>query len=786
MVNNNLEKLEYNLILDKLTSFCKTYLGKDFAIGLTPSSNKEIVAELLKETEEAFNFMLRKGNIPIYSIEDISFSLKSLKSNIPLAAKSLLEIANIFKLSRDLKEYFKLDDIEDETFPILANLFNNLYSNPNLEKEIFNSIIDENNIADTASPKLNTIRKQITKIELNIRDTLNKLIHSKTYSNAIMEQLITIRNDRFVVPIKEEYRSSIKGLIHDVSSSGSTLFIEPLQVFELNNNLQTLKIEEVQEIEAILKALSLKIVPYLNELYNNINLIGKIDFIFAKANFAKDMEAICPTLNDDKKIELINARHPLIERNKVVPIDINIGDKFTSLIITGPNTGGKTVTLKTVGLLSAMACSGLFIPAKENSSIYVFDNIFADIGDEQSIEESLSTFSSHIMNIIDILNKFTQNSLILLDELGSGTDPIEGSALAISILNHFHNNGAITIATTHYHEVKNFALITEGFENASSGFDINTLTPTYKLLIGVPGKSNAFEISKHLGLSPDILNNAKEFLKKDDSNIEELLKNIYDNKLITENYKKEIEKNKSQIENIRKSLEKEKNSISEEKNSKLEKLKQETNNIFISTKAEANDIINDLNNLYNNFRGLENIDFDNWSDSKIVNYVKTHFNKNALKDANKIRTNYNNAFNEYKIENKDKENNSTINIEELEIGTKIKVKNFTETATVLSIPNKSNKLQVQFSNAKMFINIDDIESIVVENKANSKNKITKTSSLNISKAKNISTEINVIGQNIEEACFVIDKYLDDCSISKISPVRIVHGKGSRKVKRRHS
>ena len=785
--NNNLEKLEYNLILEKLSLFCKTYLGKNFCMNLKPSSNKVEVKKLLNQTEEAFNFIIRKGNLPIYEISDISLYLKKLESNTSLSAKALLEIANILKLSRELKEYFKSDDIETDEFTVLSAYFNNLYSNPDLEKSILSAIIDENNIADNASAKLSSIRKEKRKLEAQIKDSLNKTIHSSTYSNAIMEQIITIKNDRYVIPVKEEYRSKIKGFIHDISASGSTVFIEPMQVFELNNNLQTFKIEENIEIEHILESLSFKIVPYLAELKNNLSLITLLDFIFAKASFAKDINATCPYINENKIINLIQARHPLIDKSQVIPIDIKIGDEYSSLIITGPNTGGKTVTLKTVGLLTAMACSGLFIPTKENSSIYVFDNIFADIGDEQSIEQSLSTFSSHIVNIINIIKNSTSDSLILLDELGSGTDPIEGSALAISILDYFNKQSSITIATTHYNEVKNYALVTNGFENASSGFDLETLTPTYKLLIGVPGKSNAFEISKRLGLSENILDNAKSLLKQDDINIEELLKNIYDDKLIVENTKNEIEKNKTQIENLRKSLEQEIINQKEEKNIKFEKAKQESQNMLISAKEQINNTINELNDLYDNFKDLENIDFVNWSDTEIANFVKKHFKKGILTEANSIRKKYNDSFNNFKSDNEDKINSSKeIDKNELKIGSKIKLYNFSDIGTIISLPNKSGKIQVQFSNSKMYTNISDIERIVTEDINNSVNSYSKSSKHSNLKSKQITSEINVIGQNVEEACFIIDKYLDDCSLSKLSTVRIIHGKGTRKIKRRNS
>ncbi len=582
---HDLEKLEYNKILEELSLYCKTYIGKAFADTLKPSSKKEQVQKMLNETSEAISLELRKGNIPIVEISDISMSLKQLESNISISSKSLLEIAHIFKLSRELKNYFYEDEnFETSNFPLLDTMFSNLYNNLEIEKSIFSSILDENTIADNASSKLALLRKNRRKLEVDIKENLNHILHSSNYSKAIMDPIVTIRNDRYVIPVKEEFRGLIKGFIHDMSSSGSTIFIEPMQVFELNNKIQSIKVEENTEIEHILEVLSFKITPYLSELKNNVSLIGRLDFIFAKANLAKSMDAICPILNDNKQINLKKARHPFIDKEKVVPVDIMLGDSYSSLIITGPNTGGKTVTLKTTGLLTLMACSGLFIPAEEESSLYVFDNVFADIGDEQSIQESLSTFSAHMTNIINIIRKATSNSLILIDELGSGTDPIEGSSLAISILEYFHKLGCLTLTTTHYPEIKNYALVTDGFENASSAFDIENLKPTYQLLIGIPGKSNAFAISKKLGLSEDILNRAQSLLKDDDISIEELFKNIYDDKLIIEKEKEEIKKNKSQVETLRKSLEQEKNKQIEAKQNQIEKAKQDAKNILLSEK----------------------------------------------------------------------------------------------------------------------------------------------------------------------------------------------------------
>ena len=783
MNTNYLEKLEYNKILEKLSLYCNTYIGKAFANELKPSSKKEQVEKMLNETSEATDLEFRKGNLPITEIANISISLKQLESNISLSSKNLLEIAHILKLSRELKNYFYGDEsFEISAYPLLDNMFSNLYTNQEIEKTIFSSILDENTIADNASLKLSSLRKNRKKLEIDIKESLNHILHSSAYSKAIMESIVTIRNDRYVIPIKEEFRGIIKGFIHDMSSSGSTVFIEPMQVFELNNKIQSIKVEENTEIEHILEVLSFKIIPYLKELKNNISLIGRLDFIFAKANLARNMEAIFPTLNDKKQINLIKARHPLIDNKKVVPIDISIGENYSSLIITGPNTGGKTVSLKTTGLLTLMACSGLFIPAMENSSIYVFDNVFADIGDEQSIQESLSTFSSHMTNIINITKEATSNSLILIDELGSGTDPIEGTNLAISILEYFHRLGCLTLTTTHYPEIKNYALVTDGFENASSAFDIENLKPTYQLLIGIPGKSNAFAISKKLGLSDDILNRAQSLLKEDDINIEELLKNIYDDKIIIENEKIEIEKNKNQIEALKKALEQEKNKQVEIKQNQIEKAKLEAKNILLSAKDDANNTIKELNSLYNNLKELEDMDLENWSDSEIASFVKRHFRKGILKNANKLRNNLNNSFEQFTSSNENIENlNTEWKKDDFKIGMKLRLNSFSEIGTIISLSGKKEQLQVQIGNAKMNIKLSDIIEIVNEN-SNISSSFTSKKSSSSFKSKNISSEINVIGQNIEDACFVIDKYLDDCYLAKLTPVRIVHGKGTGKLR----
>lgn len=784
-MQNYLNKLEYDKILTLLSANSKTYLGKELCLDLKPATSKDKVITLLKETDEACVLSLRKGNLPISDFEDISLPIKNLKSNISLSSKALLDTANILRLSRDLKEYFyKDEDFDLSNFSILDSYFCRLYSNKTIEDKIFSCIIDENTIADDASTVLANLRRNRRKLENQIKDTLNKIIHSN--SRAIMDPIVTIRNDRYVIPVKEDFKGQIKGFVHDVSASGSTIFVEPMAVFELNNSISNIKVEESIEIEKILATLSSLLFDLTAELSNDVYFLCKLDFIFAKASFSKSMNAICPIVNDNKYINLVKARHPLIDKDKVVPIDVEIGKNYSSLIITGPNTGGKTVTLKTVGLLTLMACSGLFIPAEEKSSIYVFDNVFADIGDEQSIEESLSTFSSHISNVVYIINSSTSDSLVLLDELGSGTDPIEGASLAISILEHFHNIGAITFATTHYPEIKNYALVTDGFENASSDFDIENLKPTYKLLIGIPGKSNAFAISKKLGISNDILDRAKSFLKDDEISIEELLKNIYDDKLIIEAEKDEIIKNKNQIELLRKSLEQDKNSQKSLNEDKIEKAKIEAKNLLLEAKEEANSTIKELDILYNNLKDFEEIDFENWSDTQIANFVKSHFKKGTLKQANLYRNKLNASFDKFSNTNSNIENINSSEItqfskDDLKVGMKIKLSNFNNIATILSLSGKKNVLQVQVGNIRTNIFLDDIVEINIKDK-NVKNANSKASSVTSFKSKEVTPEINVIGQNIEEACFVIDKYLDDCAIAKLSPVRIVHGKGTGKLR----
>ena len=745
MKEKYLHKLEFNQILDILSSFANTFIGKDLCFSLRPFSNKDNIQNALLETREATILLQRKGSAPISEIANIAVSLKVLKASSTLSTKQLLDLTNILKIARELKEYFSLDIGITDTFPFLEPYFSSLYSNKSIEDNIFSCIVDENTIDDKASSELYKIRKQQLKISQEIKEKLNFYLHSTKYAKYIQESITTIRNDRFVIPVKAEYRQEIKGFVHDISSTGSTVFIEPLSVFELNNNLNNLKLQEGIEIEKILQRLSSLYYSLTDELETSCNLIGKIDFIFAKAKYGISINANEPILSDVPVVSFINARHPLIDSKKVVPINISIGENFSTLIITGPNTGGKTVSLKTVGLLSCMAMSGLFIPADEKSKVYPFSQIFVDIGDEQSIADSLSTFSSHMTNIIEIVDNITENSLVLLDELGSGTDPVEGANLAISILEYLHSKDALTIATTHYPEVKNYALITDGFENASSEFDLTALSPTYKLLLGVPGKSMAFAISEKLGLKKELLENAKSKMNTSQISIEELIKNIYDSKATIEKEKQNIIIKSNEIEELKRSLEADLSDFEKQKLKIIDDAKLEAKKILLDAKNEASYVLKELNH----------------ASSKDLNDKRNKLNE-KIKELNKSSKNPPNI-------------KEFISPEDLSVGMAVYSSTFGQNATLLSLPNKSGDVQIQIGNMKTKV---ALSSLSKSNNATNNIPSSGNHHKNSFSSKQVSPEINVIGQNVDEATFVIDKYLDDCYLAKLNNIRIVHGKGT--------
>ncbi len=737
----NIEKLEFNKICKILESFAVTYIGKNYSNNLKTLSSINEIVKAQKQTTEASILLYRKGSIPMCEIENTTEHIKKLNSNLFLNIKQLLDLANILKLCSDLKDYFFSTEIDMSEFVNLEGLFNNLYINPSTQKAIFSAIIDENTVSDNASKELNNIRRNIKNKEQEIRSKLNSFLHSKY----IQEPVVTIRSGRFVIPVKNEYRSEVKGFIHDISSSGSTVFIEPISVFDLNNDLNNLKNEENIEIEKILQKLSSLFFNIIPNIENNVNLIGIIDFIFAKAKYSNSIDATEPIITDKKELYLKQAWHPLIDKKLAVKNDIIIGKEYNSLIITGPNTGGKTVTLKTAGLLTLMALSGLHIPANEGSKIFAFDNIFADIGDEQSILDSLSTFSSHITNIAFILNNVTENSLVLLDELGSGTDPIEGSSLAISILQKLNSIDCLTISTTHYPEIKHFALVNNGFENASVEFNLNTLSPTYKLLLGVPGTSNAFSISKKLGISEEIIENAKKLISTEKINIEELLTNIYKDKQEIEYEKEKILKNSKEVADLKKSLEFDFSNLKEEQKEIINNAKQEARNILLSAKEDANEIIKEIENSSTN------------------------------KESNNLRKKLNDKINNLNVDFKESSAQKSLNLSDLSVGMEVFVNKINQVGKIISI-SKEGKIQVELGLGKMFFNLEDLE--LIDSKKTKKVEKSYSSSRKEFVVKSVSPEINVIGQNVDEACFEIDKYLDNCYLAGLLNVRIVHGKGT--------
>ena len=756
MNNNCLDKLEYIKILEKLGSFAKTYLGKKLVNALTPSFDAIQVANLQLQTSSAVDMINKYGNPPIGEFNDVSIHLKKLSGDSILSAKEILDLASIFKMSRELSLFF--DEVSENVnfdFSILKPFFNNLYINLDLEKEIFLKIIDENTIDDRASDTLYSIRKSKKNLEQNIKDKLNHFIHSNTYSKYLMEPIVTIRDNRYVIPVKDEYRSQISGFVHDISSSGSTVFIEPTSIFDMNNEINTLKIKENIEIEKILGLLTNKLSAYTLELENNVRLLGIIDLIFAKANFSISINGISPKINDKKEFNLIKARHPLIDKDKVIPIDISLGNTYTTLVITGPNTGGKTVALKTVGLLHLMAYIGLMIPAHENSSIYVFDNIFADIGDEQSIAESLSTFSSHMKNIIDITNTATCQSLILVDELGSGTDPVEGSSLAVSILEYFNNLGSLCISTTHYQEIKNYALTHEKYMNASAEFDVENLKPTYHIIMGIPGKSNAFAISEKLGLNKKILDRATSLIDSNEVKIEDVLKNIYDNQKLIEAEKEKIEINSKEIENLKKELQKDNTKVKKQEKEIIENAKIEARDILLKAKDDATRIIREMNSIQDNN------------------------SSNTIKDLNNLRNTLNESIRSLNNRGNETITTSTLTSSDLKKGTKVILTNLNQMGEIVG-QVKNNKVQVQVGSTKLNVDISNLS--LDTTKSEHKKIIKTTSSTSNLKQKNISNEINVIGLNVDEAIFIVDKYLDDCYLTSLNTIRIVHGKGTGKLR----
>lgn len=745
MNKRTLENLEFFKIVELLCECTNSNLGKEQARNIKIRTDINDVLKLQDETEEAKNILISGVDVYFDNLEDVEKKLKLAKLGSIIDAISILKIANNLKLSRNTKNKI----IKKENIEILRNKAEELYVNADLEKRIFDSIISENEISDNASDELLRIRREIKKINSSIRTKLNQIITSQTNAKYFQDAIITQRQDRYVIPIKSEYKSLFPGIVHDTSSSGATLFIEPMMIVEMNNNLRIFKSKEKEEIEKILLDFTLEIGAISEEILLNQKNLAYMDFVFGKAKLALKLKAIYPKINDKNEINLKNARHPLLNVEKLIPLNIHIGEKFNILVITGPNTGGKTVTLKTVGLFSLMIQAGLQIPCDYGSKISVFKNIFSDIGDDQSISQNLSTFSSHMTNIVRIIKKADEKSLLLLDELGSGTDPDEGSALAISILEYLKNKKSIVIATTHYSNLKSYAINTSDVENASVEFDIETLSPTYNLLIGIPGKSNAFHISKKLGLRHDIIENAKSLLNTDILKMEDLLLKIEKNRKVIEKEKQEIQRLKEeQIDKLR-AIEKEEEKLNKKKEKLIYDSKKEARKIINFAKEESNKIIEDLKN------------------KKLISLTESK---------NKFVHLENKLSEEKEIIEKSEEN---LNINDIFLGQIVYIESFGKNATVENIDKKKKIVVVQIDNMKINLPITSISKSKEEKEVK---KYTGSGKITTKKVANISQEIDVRGLDLEIALEKVKKYLDDAYLSNLLRVRIIHGIGNRILK----
>ncbi|HIV16575.1 MAG TPA: endonuclease MutS2 [Candidatus Alectryocaccobium stercorigallinarum] len=750
-----LKTLEYNKIIDRLESHADSESGKTLCRTLLPSSDIELIRTMQAETSSALSRILKNGNISFSSAYDLNIQLKRLELGGVLNASELLKVSALLENAALVKKYGKKDrnSTEDDC---LDALFDSIVPVEKLSAEIRRCIIDENEISDSASPALSKIRRSIKNTEGRIHAQLNSMLNSsvRTY---LQDSVITMRNGRYCIPVKSEYRSAVPGMIHDQSSSGSTVFIEPMAVIKLNNDIRQLEADEEKEIEAILASLSRDVFESSGIIKTNSELLIKLDFIFARASLALEMNAVEPVFNENGYINLKKARHPLIDRKTVVPTDIRIGDDFDLLIITGPNTGGKTVALKTIGLLTLMGQSGLHIPALSQSQLTVFDEIYADIGDEQSIEQSLSTFSSHMKNVISIIEQANERSFVLFDELGAGTDPVEGAALAQSVLEFLHKRHIRTIATTHYSELKLYALSAAGVENASCEFDVQTLKPTYRLLIGIPGKSNAFAISEKLGLPSHIIENAKTLIKEQDESFEDVISKLEKSRVELEREQDEIKRLKAEAENIRKNLETREKEFTEKRSDKIQKANEEA----FAVLKEAKDYADSIMRLFQKSAA---------SNPKVRELEKA---RDSLRDK------MNKAAGGMSIQPEKQKAGKQLKPSDIQVGESVRVLSMNLKGTVSARPDSKGYVLVQMGIMSSKVHISDLE--IIDEDGPTKPGFSKNSGggkLKFSKSLTVSPEINLIGKTVDEAIAQLDKYLDDAYMAHLSEVRVVHGKGT--------
>lgn len=741
-----LKTLEYDKILVMLKERASCCISRELVDTMEPSGDFDTVERELKLTAEAETLFYKTGRSPVDDFPDMRHCLERMHAALFLSTGELLGIASCLKAARIAKDILA-KEVGEESY--LYNLAGLLITHRSAEEEINRCIINEDEIFDGASPALARIRRAMRLANEKVREKLNSMIRSTAYQKYLQEPIITIRNGRFVIPVKQEYRQQVPGLIHDQSSSGATLFIEPSAVVELGNEYKKLLAEEADEIERILTELTAMLAPYADEIREDLNIMGQIDLVFAKAKLSRELNAVMPRLNRNNYVRIVRGRHPLIPADRVVPIDIWIGRDYRSLIITGPNTGGKTVTLKIVGLFALMVQSGIFVPANEGSEFPVFEHIYADIGDEQSIEQSLSTFSSHMKNIVGILDKADENSLVLLDELGAGTDPIEGAALAMSILEELNERHCICVSTTHYSEIKAFAMTHEGMENASMEFDIDRLCPTYRLYIGIPGKSNAFEISSRLGLPNSIIDKAKGFLKGEDVRFEDIISSAQSQHRIAEEERKMAEEARAELEKLRADAERERRKLDEDRNRLQAKAKEDAKRIVADTKREMEKLIVEIRSIK---------DIDRSAADRVIQAARDTLRATET------------AVNEKEAIKKE---DNTKPPKTVRAGDTVNIVTLDQKATVLSAPDSKGEVMVQAGVMKLNVKLKDIR-LIEEKKAAA----PTSGKFGLGAGKQVGLELDVRGMLVDEANIMVDRYLDDAYNAGLSEVNIIHGKGT--------
>ncbi len=747
--------LEYHKITEQLASYASSAWAKEHCLHLKPMTDQGNIEQAQSETSAALSRIYRKGSISFSGIHKIGMSLKRLEVGGVLSIEELLHIASLLEAAKRVKTYGRSDreNIPEDT---LDAMFQAIEPLSPLCSEIRRCILSEDEIADDASSRLKSIRRSIQGMSGRIHAQMTNMLNNSTTRSYLQDAVVTMRNGRYCLPVRAEYKNQISGMIHDQSSSGSTLFIEPAGIVNLNNELKELHLKEQEEIERIIAELSNQVAADSEALLNDYKLLTTLDFIFAKAALAHEHNGVAPQFNTEGRIHIRRGRHPLLKKSSVVPIDVRLGDDFQLLVVTGPNTGGKTVSLKTVGLLTLMGQAGLHIPAGDRSQLAIFENIYADIGDEQSIEQSLSTFSSHMTNIVTILKKVTPNSLVLFDELCSGTDPTEGAALAISILSKLLQRGVRAMATTHYSELKVFALSTDGVQNACCEFDVDTLSPTYRLLIGIPGKSNAFAISGKLGLPDDIIADAKTRITSNEQNFEDLIADLETSRTTIEKERLEIEQYKQELAKLHAQAA----SKQEKLDSRRDKIIQEANEQALAILKEAKDA----------------------ADASIRSFHKFGTTNPSASDLEKERAALRGKMNEAEARIAKKQKQPAANNKvpkNLRLGDSVRVLSMNQRGTVSTLPNAKGDLFVQMGILRTQVNVKDLVLLEDESTAASK-KSAKTGAgkIRMSKAASISAEVMLIGKTVDEAIMTLDKYLDDAYLSHLSTVRVVHGKGT--------